>query len=67
MNRNLDGSYFRVERNGKFESLCFSDLTEEEMDQVLDNKNRSYCVSLCKHLAYVLKALGNEFDIVGEE
>ena len=32
MNRNLDGCYFRIERNGKYENVCFSDLTEEEQE-----------------------------------
>lgn len=28
----LDGIYFRVERNGKWQSLCVSDLTPEEVN-----------------------------------
>ena len=35
MNRNLDGIYFRIKRNNKYESICFSDLTEDEMDEIL--------------------------------
>ena len=27
----LDGIYFRVERDGKWQSLCVSDLTPEEL------------------------------------
>lgn len=27
--RNLDGIYFRVQRNNKLQFICFSDLTEE--------------------------------------
>ena len=46
INRNLDGVYFRIQRNGKWQNICFSDLTEEEMDSVVDNKNRSFAVSL---------------------
>lgn len=32
----LDGVYFRVNRNDKWESICFSDLMEEEQREVLD-------------------------------
>ena len=50
MNRGLDGIYFRVERNGKWQSICMSDLTEEEFDKVMENKNRNFAVSCCKIL-----------------
>ena len=30
--RELDGVYTRVERNGHWYSVCFSDLTDEEQD-----------------------------------
>lgn len=32
--RNLDGIYFRVKRNGKYESICYSDMTAEERDEI---------------------------------
>ncbi len=31
--RDMDGIYFRVQRDGKWENLCFSDLTSEEQDR----------------------------------
>ena len=31
--RNLDGIYFRVQRDGKWGNTCFSDLTQEEMER----------------------------------
>lgn len=39
MNRNLDGVYFRVKRNGKWDNICFSDLSETEKVDVLKNKD----------------------------
>ena len=39
MNRDLDGIYFRVKRNNRWESVCFSDLTDEEMDKVLEGRS----------------------------
>ena len=73
MNRNLDGCYFRIERNGEFQNVCFSDLTEEERGYVATlNGGRSaeWWQSLCYHLADRLQQLGEEFGlfaIVGED
>lgn len=64
MNRNLDGVYFRVERNGKWESVCFSDLTEAEMDEVLANRNEQWLKSMCKILGQTIRNIGEQCDIV---
>lgn len=61
--RNLDGAYFRVNRDGKWRKICFSDLTDEEMDAVLNGQTEMWLKSLCKHLGQVLRYIGNEFDI----
>ena len=42
MNRNLDGVYFRVERDGKWQNICFSDLTTSEREEVLAGKDEQY-------------------------
>lgn len=39
MNRDLDGIYFRVKRGEKWQNICFSDLTDEEMDTVLEGRD----------------------------
>lgn len=65
MNRNLDGVYFRVERDGKWDSVCFSDLTEEEMDRVLEGRSEEWLRSMCKILVGKIKDIGDMFDIVG--
>ena len=67
MNRNLDGCYFRIERDGKWQSICFSDLTPEEMDRVMEGRGEKWLRSLCKHLAHVIQSIGEEFDIMGDE
>ena len=64
MQRNLDGAYFRIKRNGKFENICFSDLTDEEIDEILETKDVEWCRSMCKLLAHTLQNIGEEFDIV---
>lgn len=66
MNRGLDGIYFRVERNGKWQSICLSDLTEEEFDKVMEKRNRQFAVNCCKILAKKLREIGDEFDLISE-
>ena len=60
MNRALDGVYFRI---GK-ENICFSDLTEEQQDEVMKNRSEEWLKSLCKILAKTLKDIGDQFDIM---
>lgn len=66
MNRNLDGIYFRVERDGKFENICFSDMTEEEAENVLKNADLLFLKNMCKLLGKTIKRIGDELDIVFE-
>ena len=64
MNRNLDGCYFRVKRDEKWCRVCFSDLTPDEMDDVLSGRSNEWLKSLCCYLAGVLRGIGEQFDIV---
>lgn len=66
MNRNLDGAYFRVKRGRKWENICFSDLTNEERDDVTNGRSEGWLRSLAYHLADVIKDIGERFDIRGE-
>ena len=63
MNRELDGVYFRIKRNDKWDNICFSDLTEEEMKEVLKDKDIEWLKSLCIILGKTLKEIGDYFDI----
>jgi hypothetical protein len=65
MNRDLDGVYFRVEREGKWCNICFSDLTEKEREEILYDKDAQFLKRLCFILADTIKEIGEEFDIVG--
>lgn len=66
MNRNLDGAYFRVERNGKWESICFTDLTMEERNKVMEkNKDVQWLMSMCKYLADTIREIGDALNIFG--
>ena len=68
--RELDGYYFRVQRNGKWLSVCWSDLTEAEMSEILDsleNKENvdkyKWMKSLCIGLGKTIRQIGDIFDI----
>lgn len=66
MNRNLDGIYFRVKRNGKYENVCFSDLTETEREEVCKERPAEWFKEVAYHLADRIKIIGNTFDIVSK-
>lgn len=63
MNRDLDGIYFRVKRGQRWESVCFSDLTDEEMDVVLEGHTADWLKSTCKILGRTIRRIGDELDI----
>lgn len=63
MNRNLDGVYFKVKREGKWVNVCFSDMTEAEMNEVMQNRDVKWLKSLCVILGNTIKDIGEQFDI----
>ena len=66
MNRNLDGIFFRVKRDEKYENICFSDLTAEERDEICKDRSAEWFQTVAYHLADVIKRLGEEFEIIAE-
>lgn len=60
--RNLDGVYFRVERDGKWDNICFSDMTKEERNKVMENRDNEWLKSMCHTIADI----GEQIDIVCE-
>lgn len=63
--RDLDGIYFRVKRGKYWESICFSDLSDEEMEKVLEGHSVEWLKKTCKILGRTIKCIGDEQDIVG--
>lgn len=63
--RGQDGVYFRVKRGKHWESICFSDLSDEEMDKVLEGHSVEWLKKMCKILGKTIKRIGDEQDIVG--
>ena len=64
--RNLDTCYFRAKRNGKWENLCFTDLTEDEQKEYTTGRSAEWLQSLCLYLAGRVRAIGDELDLIGE-
>ena len=63
INRNLDGIYFRVERDGKWQTLCFSYLTEDEQRKVLKDKSPDFVLQMALNMAARLREVGDKFDL----
>lgn len=64
--RNLDGIYFRIKRNGKWDNVCFSDLTQDEREEVMKNKDVDWLKSMCIQLTRTIRKIGDEFDLIVE-
>ena len=64
--RNLDGVYFRVKTQNGYENICWSDLTEEQMREILNTKDRDYIVELAITIGLSLRAMGDQMDIVAQ-
>lgn len=62
MRRNLDGAYFRIGS----ENICFSDLTKEQMYEIMDGRSEEWLKSMCVHLGETIKEIGDQFDIICE-
>lgn len=62
--RNLDGIYFRIQRDDKWDNVCFSDLTKDERNEVMENRSEQWLKEMCQILADVIVNIGEQFDIV---
>ncbi len=68
MKRNLDGVYFRIknEETGEFNNFCFSDLTENQMNEVMENRDIGWLKRLCVILGQTIRQIGDQLDLVAE-
>ena len=66
MNRNLDGVYFRIKRDNAWQNICFSDLSDEEMEEVMQNRTDAWLKSMCKILGKTIRDIGDQLDLVME-
>lgn len=72
--RNLDGIYFRVKRDGKWQNICYSDMEQAEKDDVARKRaetstpaeQAAWWRSMADLLADRLYDMGEQFGIEGE-
>ena len=67
MNRNLDGIYLRIQREGKWQPVCLSDMTKDELEKTLDPKRGEWLKGAVIHLALTLHAIGDQFGLSAAE
>lgn len=70
LNRNLDGIYFRVQRDGKWQNICFTDLTDAEIQNLFHGegapqRSAEWWESMAMALRDVIRSIGDTFGIVG--
>lgn len=67
--RHLDGIYLRIQRNGKWQAVCLSDMTKEELEINLDASRGEWLKGAVIHLAQTLQEIGEYLNIErkGEE
>ena len=66
MNRNLDGVYFRINRDDTWQNICFSDLSDNEMEEVMQDRSVEWLKSMCKILGHTIRDIGDQLDITME-
>ena len=64
MNRNLDGVYFRVKRDDKWQNICFTDLTNEETNTILEDRTEVWLLSM---LEVLLNVYDKVISVVSDE
>ena len=63
MDRELDGIFFRIERDGEWESVCFSDMTDGQMQGVLECRDKNWLIGMCVLLGRKIREICDSFDI----
>lgn len=63
--RNLSGMFFRVKNKetGEFENIVFEDLSSEQQDFLMKDRDLKWIKSLAKVLAKTISDIGKQFDI----
>ena len=59
MNRNLDGLYFCINN----ENICFSDMSEQQMEYVMEDKNVEWLKSMCVILGKTIREIERDSNI----
>lgn len=69
--RNLCGIYYRVKRNDKWDNICISDMTDDEINNLFlsideNDFSQDYYKNLSKSLINVLKNIGDKLDLTAK-
>lgn len=62
--RDLDGVYFRVPRDGRMVPLCWTDLTEDEREELGRGRSLKWWKTMAEHLGEQLRLVGDMLDVV---
>lgn len=62
-NRRLDGICLRIQRDGKWQSVCLSDMTKEELEINLDASRGAWLKGAVIHLVQTLQEIGEYLNI----
>lgn len=65
-NRYLDGIYLRVKRDDKFQPVCLSDMTKEELEAALNPERGEWLKGAVIHLATKLHEIGDQCSLYGK-
>lgn len=65
--RELDSVYFRVERDGHWQNICFTDLYREEQEKFLEDRTAEWLRCMVLILADTIRDIGDALDIVCED
>jgi hypothetical protein len=63
--RCLDGMYFRVKRGDKYESICISDMTENEILDALKDRDTYFLKKVIVNLAKTISNISKQLDLIG--
>ena len=68
MQRNMDGVYFRVERDGRWQNVCFSDMTADERKAVVyDRMNERPFVEQASYYRRLAELMADQLYDVAEQ
>ena len=62
--RNLDGVYYRVKRDGKWCNRCYTDLTEAEQNEFMSRLDEEGLKRLCSFLSNTLRNMADQMNII---
>lgn len=66
--RNMDGVYFRVERDGRWQNICYSDMTADERRAVIyDRMNERPFVDQASYYRCLAEIMADQLYDVAEQ